>query len=104
MSPVGRRGTPEPCPPLGAPSFVTEHRHRSVGEALQSLRERSAAPIGVPSSCRPYREAVERGDPLAESWEKVVPIGCARGQHSWRRRDYWGVLRFRHCDTERAAP
>jgi hypothetical protein len=51
-----------------------------------------------------YREAVERGDPLAQSWERVVPIGCARCHHSWRRRDYWGVVRCRHCDTEQAEP
>jgi hypothetical protein len=48
-----------------------------------------------------YREAVERDDPLAESWERLVPIGCAHGQHSWRRRDYWGVVRCAHCATER---
>jgi hypothetical protein len=51
-----------------------------------------------------YWEAIERGDPLAESWERVVPIGCARGDHSWRRRDYWGIVRCRHCDTEQVEP
>jgi hypothetical protein len=29
-----------------------------------------------------YRAAVERGDDPS-GWERVVPIGCARGRHSW---------------------
>jgi hypothetical protein len=29
-----------------------------------------------------YRAAVERGDDPS-GWEKVVPISCAHGRHSW---------------------
>jgi hypothetical protein len=34
-----------------------------------------------------YREAVEHGeDPTV--WERVVPVGCARGKHKWRQRQF----------------
>jgi len=47
-----------------------------------------------------YREAVARDeDPTV--WEKVVPIGCVRGIHKWRRPDYWRVVRCEYCETER---
>jgi hypothetical protein len=45
-----------------------------------------------------YQEAVARGDDPS-GWEKVVPISCVRGQHSWRRPDYWGIRRCEYCDT-----
>jgi hypothetical protein len=32
-----------------------------------------------------WREAVERGEDPS-GWERVVPIGCARGKHKWRKR------------------
>jgi hypothetical protein len=49
--------------------------------------------------------AIERGDPLAWGWEKVVPISCARGRHSWKSHpDYWGAVHCEHCDTERVEP
>jgi hypothetical protein len=45
--------------------------------------------------------AVERGDPLAWGWQKVVPVSCVRGFHDWKPRpDYWGAVRCQHCDTE----
>jgi hypothetical protein len=52
-----------------------------------------------------HMQAIERGDPLADVWQRVVPIACARGRHSWKPHpDYWGAVRCQHCDTEQAAP
>jgi hypothetical protein len=52
-----------------------------------------------------HMQALERGDPLADVWQKVVPIGCARGRHSWKHHpDYWGAVHCQHCDTEQAEP
>ena len=46
-------------------------------------------------------QAIERGDPLADVWQRVVPIGCARGRHSWKSHPvYWGAVRCQHCDTK----
>lgn len=46
-----------------------------------------------------YMRAVERGDPYPEGWEKVVPIGCVRGRHSWRRPNYSGFVLCQFCET-----
>jgi hypothetical protein len=72
------------------------------GKDLQRLHE-VAAIMRADDEWRAakYREAAERGDALAEAWDKLVPIGCVRDQHEWRRPDYWGVVRCRNCDTER---
>ncbi len=43
-----------------------------------------------------YNEALERGDPWADDWQKVVPISCARGRHRWRERD--GFTSCECCD------
>ena len=86
---------------LTAPQVLATAR----SEDMQRLHEKVA--IGRADEewrAAKYGEAVARGDPLAESWERVVPIGCARGGHSWRRRDYWGVVRCRRCATPRAEP
>ena len=86
---------------LTAPQVLATAR----SEDMQRLHEKVA--IGRADEewrAAKYGEAVARGDPLAESWERVVPIGCARGDHSWRRRDYWGVVRCRRCATQRAEP
>lgn len=48
-----------------------------------------------------HMQAIERGDPLADVWQRVVPIGCVRGRHSWKPHpDFWGAVRCQHCDTE----
>jgi hypothetical protein len=47
-----------------------------------------------------HMQALERNDPLAWGWEKVVPISCVRGYHDWKRPDYWDVVRCSHCGTE----
>jgi hypothetical protein len=44
------------------------------------------------------RAASTRGDD-PRRWDRLVPQGCARGEHRWRRPDYWGAQRCADCDV-----
>ena len=51
-----------------------------------------------------YLLALERGDPNAEAWEAVVPVGCVRGLHAFGQPNYWGARECAHCHTIEATP
>jgi hypothetical protein len=78
---------------------------RAIRAEAASLFERLSSAAGVETyRLARYREAADRGED-ASRWDRLVPVGCVRGRHHWRRWD-GGFTTCQDCDyvLEEPAP